>query len=1243
MTYIPTEKANLDLFAEPENDQSYDPSYEPDYESDYDSAFDQSTPSLQTENRPGVVELFGVQQDNNLIDGLARFEAINPFSSFIVQAPAGSGKTALLTQRFLALLSQVEQPEQIVAMTFTKKAAAEMRDRIISALKMGLLTELPENATLNDFNTWQLAKSALQQNNHQAWSLLQNPNRLRIKTIDGLNSYLVGQMPLLSKMGAPSQISHKVDSSYKEAVHLTLKTPALEEAVARLLGLVNGRFNRAESLLMNMLKKRDQWMGNLLRLNGDDSRANLESALETIVSDELKQQVAKLSHVRPLLEEACQVAEYAVQKDQPELDILCGAWPLSDSLSDIQAWQILADWLLTKDSKGIRKTVTKNNGFPAGKGEAKERKDQFLNVLAGLREGNQSKDVLDALAILKELPEPHYSDDQWLDLQWLIQLLRVSSAYLKVVFQSSGQADFIEIAQAASQALGDELEPTDLAQQLDYQVKHLLVDEFQDTSSEQFSLIRKLIAGWQPGDGRTLFIVGDPMQSIYRFREAEVGNFLKVWQGKVGSVNLTPLNLKVNFRSSQGVVDWVNQNFSKVLPKANNIEKGAVTYSDSVAFSTDKIPAVHSFWAVNRSHEEEAHEIVALIQQRLSELSEGDGKSIALLGRSRSSLMGIARLLKQAGIGFRAVDLEALNERQEVQDSLALSRALLHLSDRAAWIALLRSPLVGLSLNDLFAVMGNWPYQSVWSCLTYPISALDKNSHPKSANDQAWSLQETLAEKQLSEEGLQRLLHVIPILQQILSRLGSLPFSTLVRECWIQLDGPQTVETHLALENVEVFCHTLAEFDGEVLDFQQLETMMDALFARADSSPESQRIELMTMHKSKGLEFDTVILPGLGRKPRGDDTELVSWFQFMAGEDSSGEAAEKLVIAPITQKGQGVSRLSQLLKRFELEKQNYELGRLLYVAATRAKQKLYLFGQISVKEPEDIEVVINPVKGSMLEALWPCVNLNFTKLLHEHEFVELDQSQQKSPWPKVSRLPLLRAGFSTLFQQGAENDKSEGEIANTSSSINTIKTVNVTDAATDKTSSEADTLFASRQALLNTSVGNLVHAVLEQMVNEGIDDWDAARLVQRLPFYQQWLGQQGLKERELDEALRRTKHSLANAIGNPQLRWALGSQFVESQTEQPLTALEEGGLVTNHIIDRTFVDNAGVRWIVDYKTSIYPGKVDDKKALGEFIQQQVEYYQPQLERYGRLFAELENSPQKWVLYFSYIDQWVELN
>ena len=1030
-----------------------------------------------------IESLLGVQQDQHLLDGQARFEAINPFQSFIVQAPAGSGKTALLTQRFLALLTQVEQPEHIVAMTFTKKAAAEMRDRIMGALNMGLHVQLPDGAGLNDINTWQLAKRVLEVNERNGWSLLENPNRLRIKTIDGLNSYLVAQMPLLSKMGAPSSISHQVEDAYKEAVHLALKTDALAPAVARLLTLVNGRFSRAESLLMTMLQKRDQWMGSLLPVSNEDAREVLEAAIASIVNNELRQYVAQLRSVWGSLGEACELADYAVANDQPQLEALCGAWPLSDSLEDLPKWRVLADWLLTKKDE-IRKTVTKNNGFVAGKGEPKAKKEQFLNALKGLREAHHANEIAESLARLKTLPDPHYSDTQWQDLQGLIALLRVCAAYLKVVFQSSGQADFIEIAQAASQSLGNELAPTDLAQQLDYQIQHLLVDEFQDTSSEQYQLICKLMAGWQVDDGRTLFIVGDPMQSIYRFREAEVGNFLKAWQGNLGSVasnvTLTPLQLHVNFRSRQGVVDWVNQQFKSVFPRENNMAQGAVAYSESTAFHLDDpencSTPVTTHWALNRSEAEEADEVVVLIQQRLMELDseiEGESKTIALLGRTRTSLMPIARRLKQLQIPFRAIELEGLNERQEVQDVLALSRALLHLSDRAAWIALLRSPLVGLSLKDLYAVMGEQPYQSVWHCLM------------------------TVEQATLSDEGQQALNRCLPILQNTFRRLGSLPFSVLVREVWLQLNGALTVENHVALDNVETFCQTLADLDGETIDFEQLNGLTEKLFARADSSPESQRIELMTMHKSKGLEFDTVILPGLGRKPRVDDAALVSWFQFLdsqAGEGGEqgelsllkrgcpGVEFERLVIAPMDQKGQETAHLNTLLKRFEAQKQRYELGRLLYVAVTRAKQQLHLFGEMNFKESEDTEKVVLPAKNSLLEALWPCVESDFNVLMRHYEPPEeislppssQDNEASSEHWPKVSRLtPQCRHFMDNLPTVTQADDTNELDHADGNNA-----------APIQGGEEKIESAEQLNIALLNTSIGNLVHAVLEQAVSE---------------------------------------------------------------------------------------------------------------------------------------------------------------
>jgi ATP-dependent exoDNAse (exonuclease V) beta subunit len=1191
-----------------------------------------------------IETLLGVQQDPSLVDGQARFEAINPFQSFIVQAPAGSGKTALLTQRFLALLTQVEQPEHIVAMTFTKKAAAEMRDRIMGALNTGLLTCLPENAGLNDINTWQLAKRVLDVNAVKGWSLLENPNRLRIKTIDGLNSYLVAQMPLLSKMGAPSSISHQVENAYKEAVHLALKTEALAPAVSRLLSLVNGRFARAESLLMSMLQKRDQWMGALLPLSDEGARSALESAMESIVKSELRLQVVQLSSVRTALEEACSLADYAVQHQQPQLEALCGAWPLNDSLEDLPKWRVLADWLLTKEN-GIRKSINKNNGFIAGKGTPKEKKDQFLNVLATLREGVHATTIAESLAVLKTMPSPRYSETQWHDLQGLIELLRVCAAYLKVVFQSSGQADFIEIAQAASQSLGDELAPTDLAQQLDYQIQHLLVDEFQDTSSEQYQLICKLMAGWQVDDGRTLFIVGDPMQSIYRFREAEVGNFLKAWQGNLGSVasnvTLIPLQLHVNFRSCQGVVDWVNEHFKRVFPRDNNMAQGAVAYSESSAFHRDSVDEKHSvvtlpvttYWALNRTESEEAEAVLTLIKQRLAEwdctknVSSNKNQSIALLGRTRSSLMPIARLLKQQQIPFRAIELEGLNERQEVQDVLALSRALLHLSDRAAWIALLRSPMVGLSLYDLYAVMGEQPYQSVWHYL----------------------MSLNLAEAtELSETGKQQLAVCLPILQHAFERLGSVPFSVLVREVWLQLDGALTVENRVALDNVETFCQTLAEWDGEALDFQRLDTLTEKLFARADSSPASQCIELMTMHKSKGLEFDTVILPGLGRPPRHDDTELIAWFQFLDDSNLSEEGAqsERLVIAPMSQKGQDPSHLSTLLKRFEAQKQRYELGRLLYVAVTRAKQQLHLFGQMTFKESDDTEKEYSPANNSLLEALWPCVASDFNALIKRYEPPEEISTPYQSVrdikenWPKVSRLTPQR----THFKEMLPSLKTEQFVMDVQQEGGKNFGVQHAEATAPYTETQGKT------ALLNTSVGNLVHAVLEQAVTEpacwALDNI-IQQLAQRQVFYKRWLSQQGLTGtgagEPLTQALERVTRSLHHAFHNPKIRWALNltqaESLTQSATEYPLTSTDSKGEITHHVIDRTFIDEQGVRWIIDYKTSVFEGGGEEKLSETDFIQQQVKAYQSQLQRYGELFSQMETRSQQRVLYFSDLDRW----
>src|SRR5437762_11143276 len=179
------------------------------------------------------------------------------------------------------------------------------------------------------------------------------------------------------------------------------------------------------------------------------------------------------------------------------------------------------------------------------------------------------------------MPPAEYDDRQWEALEAILALLKPAVAHLKVLFGERGQADFTEFAHGALEALGSVDDPSDLLLSLDQKIAHVLLDEFQDTSLSQFELLTKLTSGWQEGDGRTLFLVGDPMQSIYRFREAEVSLFLRARQEGIGSVQLEPLRLDANFRSTPRIVEWVNTTFSSLFPVVEHIDRGAVPYSPS--------------------------------------------------------------------------------------------------------------------------------------------------------------------------------------------------------------------------------------------------------------------------------------------------------------------------------------------------------------------------------------------------------------------------------------------------------------------------------------------------------------------------------------------------------------------------------------------------------------------------------------------------------------------------------------
>ncbi|MGH8402686.1 MAG: UvrD-helicase domain-containing protein, partial [Gammaproteobacteria bacterium] len=538
----------------------------------------------------------------------------------------------------------------------------------------------------------------------------------------------------------------------------------------------------------------------------------------------------------------------------------------------------------------------------------------------------------------------------WQMLEALLTLLPLTVAQLQLAFAERSQVDYAEVAVRALAALGTAERPTDLALALDYRIRHLLVDEFQDTSINQFTLLERLTAGWENGDGRTLFLVGDPMQSIYRFREAQVGLFLRAQQHGIGTLRLTPLTLSVNFRSQQGVVDWVNAAFSGLFPSQADASSGAVPYSPSSAqhaVLAGTAVQVHPFYS--RNLEPEAEQILTLIREAQTEKLQ-----TAILVRSRKHLGALVPRLRRAGIRFRAMELESLGERPVVRDLMALTCALTHPADRTAWLAVLRAPWCGLELNDLFVLAGD--------DLRTPVPSL-------LADDARWA--------RLSAAGKVRLARVRGILRAACTERGRGTLREQVERLWLQLAGPCTLATLEDLEDAEAFLDLLEEFDagGALTSVETLSKALTELFARPDPQADDG-LQLMTIHKAKGLEFDVVIVPGLGFSTGRTQRPLLMYL-----ERTRTVAGPDLLLAPLNARGTDHDPLYELVLALRKDQEAFEQLRLLYVAATRAKQRLHLLGHTTFKEQDGKKIVQPPRKYSLLAALWPAVKDVFEQAL----------------------------------------------------------------------------------------------------------------------------------------------------------------------------------------------------------------------------------------------------------------------
>jgi ATP-dependent exoDNAse (exonuclease V) beta subunit len=1114
-------------------------------------------------------------------DDASRIEALE-FTSFIVEAPAGAGKTELLTQRYLKLLATVDTPEEIIAITFTNKAASEMKKRIMDSLvdaNSGQRPSLPHKIV-----TFELGQKALARSAEKSWELLTTPSRLRIYTIDSLSGNLARQMPLLSRFGTQPAVSEDASLYYQEAATRTLANldDVTEGPVVQMaLRYFDNDHYRLNALLAEMLAKRDQWQYYVMN-HHDASLA--EAALAHLVTQDMQ----AVSEVMPLrVQEALMpIARYSASNLPCDASVaLLRDWetPIPFKPEALAMWRAVVDLVLT-GTNTFRKAVNVKNGFPATP-EGKLYKDQLDEVINTLQ---QTEGAELALKTLKELPNPKYDEQSWQIILALAHLLKLATAELWLVFQQHGEVDFVQISQNALFALGDaEENPTDLALKLDYRIKHLLVDEFQDTSPTQIKLIEHLTQGWIDGDGRTLFLVGDPMQSIYRFRKANVGLFLRVAQEGIGGLSLNPLKLWRNNRSHAPVIEWVNDTFEKVFPDEDSVSRGAISYRAFVAKDRDPDGAGVRFHAIldgsgavefddedgqedgleSDVRQLEANKIIEIIK---ATWAENPARKIAVLVRARSHLHALVAEIRRnhAELSFQAVEIEELANRQVVQDLLSLTNALHQRADRVHWLAILRAPWCGLSLKDLHQLVGGDQYSTVLHLM----------------HDEA-RLQS------LSDDGRMRLLHLRAVMQEALDHRGRMSVSRWVHGVWVMLGGPACLWDAGDVRDVQAFFDRIDRMEASgQFSTEQLALEVQKLYAAPDAKAKDL-LQFMTIHKSKGLEFDTVILPGLDKTTGRSDQPLLMW-EEVPRESFGGDVADvDLVVAPMPPKGKNKANqqgIYEYMKSLEKQRAAYEDARVLYVAVTRAERCLHLLGAVKPNKNGELQ----PKKNTFLEMLWPVVAGEFSE-----DKLTLNQAE-----PLASNERRLSAKLEDFVPQLVRlNAPHIPDVLQAEQVRYEIQQSRVT-------SAEAEVAIS-----LEASVGTLVHRYLELMAQQGLDAWSLDRLETLKMAMIRWLTQQGHTSLAATKGATLTISLLKKTLESDQGRWALqaheGAQS-ELQIERQIDSL----VIQKRVIDRTFVEN-GIRWILDYKTIAIDFSLDDGLKLA------AEQYRQQLEQYGALFAD----------------------
>lgn len=744
----------------------------------------------------------------------------------MVVAGAGSGKTKVLVERYVNLVEQGFKLNQILAITFTRKAALEMKERI--------------RQTLPDME------------------------QAQISTIHSFCQKVVADHPLQAKIDPHFRMFEEWESkALLKLIAMEVVTQALQQGDEE-IQMLREEYRQTKDLVAYLV--------NIYQLM-------ISKGADCFTVDIQEHDLERLGREVTILQQ-----ELAIEIDK------WLPWVKTQKLSatKLQVVQQIEElWSTHQAAFNDLELVMKK---------------ELIEALASLFGGRWAKELADQAKHLKELClELKQGITDLLGIHQLRPIGRV----LETIHEhytnrklAQGLLDYDDLERIAVQLLSiPEVRAT-------YDFKHILLDEAQDTNERQKQLIDLLCAD----PDVKLFVVGDPKQSIYRFRGAEVEVFLEAGESIINSQG-KKIFLKDNFRSRPELVNFTNHVFEKIMADDRIEYEASRPFREACGRpAVDLLVTPRGDRSLGEGRQEEAAQIGALIR----ELVEQEGyrySEITILFRAMTNVKIYEEALQLAGIPFVNLSGHGFYDKNEIQDLLNFIHWLQDADDLVSKMAVLRSPFFGLSDQGLF-----W-YQ-----------------HGQRENL-----------NQLDKDKLVRAYQLYPMLQKALVTLPAPQFlEQLLKTTDFYANTAVLPLGQQRIANIDKFVDTCWQLwsKGYIHMEEQLAYILDAIEhegregeARLDNET-ADVVTLMTIHGSKGLEFPVVILADCSR-------ERTNRFGSLLYHKDEG-----LAIKDTTR--------YQKVKELELAEEINEDKRLLYVAVTRARERLVLSG-IGTKEELKVE------------------------------------------------------------------------------------------------------------------------------------------------------------------------------------------------------------------------------------------------------------------------------------------------